>query len=243
MQELISLVDLEGLERRYPRELSSGQCQRVALARALAPRPRLLLLDEPLSALDAKLRESLRRGIRRIQQEVRLATLHVTHDQDEAMAISDRMAVMQAGRIEQIGTPPEIYSRPKSAFVASFIGHANVIAGKITSVGEETLEMDASGIPLRATASKRDIRPGESALLFCKEEKLHIANDGQNTVSARIIIAEYHGETVILHLESLIGPLRLRMPANMATGMATGMQVSVCLPVQECDVFPQRTSS
>ncbi|HDL85073.1 MAG TPA: ABC transporter ATP-binding protein, partial [Candidatus Acetothermia bacterium] len=120
VRELIVLVDLSGLERRYPRELSSGQCQRVALARALAPQPRLLLLDEPLSALDAKLRESLRREIRRIQQEVKLATLHVTHDQDEAMAISDRMAVMHAGRIEQIGTPSEIYSHPESAFVASF---------------------------------------------------------------------------------------------------------------------------
>ncbi|HDL84837.1 MAG TPA: ABC transporter ATP-binding protein, partial [Candidatus Acetothermia bacterium] len=198
---------------------------------------------EPLSALDAKLRESLRREIRRIQQEVKLATLHVTHDQDEAMAISDRMAVMHAGRIEQIGTPSEIYSHPESAFVASFIGHANVIAGTITSVSEERLEMDASGTMLRAAASGRDFHPGEDVLLFCKEEKLRLADDGQKTVSARVIIAEYHGETVIVHLESRIGPLRLRMPAGMASNMSAGMQVSVCLPPEECDVFPQKTLS
>lgn len=240
VREMIGLVDLLGLERRYPRQLSSGQCQRVAVARALAPRPRLLLLDEPLSALDAKLRESLRREIRRIQQEVNLATIHVTHDQDEAMAISDNIAVMHAGRIEQIGTPPEIYSRPKGAFVASFIGRANMIAGTITSVGERLLEMNSTGVRLCATTSDRDFYPGDDALLFCKEEDLRLGEEDVNCVAGKVVLTEYHGETIIVHLESQVGPLRVRLPSRMASNMPVGMQVSVFFPPKACLVFPQK---
>ena len=244
VREMIGLVDLLGLERRYPRQLSSGQCQRVAVARALAPRPSLLLLDEPLSALDAKLRESLRQEIRRIQQEVKLATIHVTHDQDEAMAISDRMAVMQTGRIEQIGTPPEIYSHPKSAFVASFIGCANMIAGTVISVSEGLLEMNASGVRLCAATSDRDFYPGDDVLLFCKEEDLRLGGqDATCVVAAKVILTEYHGETIIVHLEGQIGPLRVRLPAIMASNVPVGMQVSVFFPPQACLVFPQKRNN
>ena len=243
VREMIGLVDLLGLEHRYPRELSSGQCQRVAVARALAPRPRLLLLDEPLSALDAKLRESLRREIRRIQQEVQLATIHVTHDQDEAMAISDNIAVMHIGRIEQVGTPSEIYSHPKSAFVASFIGRANMIAGTIISVGAGLLEMNASGVRFCAATSDRDFYPGDDVLLFCKEEDLRLGEDYANgVVAGKVILTEYHGETIIVHLESQIGSLRVRLPASMASNVPVGMQVSVFFPPQACLVFPQKRS-
>ena len=242
VQELMQMVHLTGLERRYPRELSSGQCQRVALARALAPRPRLLLLDEPLSALDAKLRESLRREIRRIQQQVKLATIHVTHDQDEAMAISDRIAVMNAGKIEQIGTPPEIYSHPKSPFVASFIGHPNVVTGFIISASSETLVIDAGGVVLNAPAPSRDYREGEEVLLFCKEEETRLGNEGSNSVSGKILLTEYHGTTIIIYTESQIGPLRTRLPAEMAWDMPEGMQVSIYLPREACHVFPRKLS-
>ena len=237
VRELIDLVDLAGLERRYPRELSSGQCQRVALARALAPRPRLLLLDEPLSALDAKLRESLRREIRRIQQEVKLATLHVTHDQDEAMAISDRMAVMHAGRIEQIGTASEVYSRPNSAFVASFIGRANVISGTIISLGDGAVEIDASGLLLNVSAAEARFTVGDRVLLFCKQEVLQLGGAGENCVDAEVILTEYHGDTVIVYLKSRIGPLRVRLPATSEQTPSAGMQVSVCLPPDACHLF------
>ncbi len=130
-RELLELVHLAGYERRRVNTLSGGERQRVALARALAPRPRLLLLDEPLSALDAKLRRSLRQEIQAVQRELAVTTVYVTHDQEEALAISDRIAVMRAGRIEQIGSPEEVYRRPASLFVAGFIGQANLIPGTV----------------------------------------------------------------------------------------------------------------
>ena len=239
LREMIGLVDLLGLERRYPRQLSSGQCQRVAVARALAPRPRLLLLDEPLSALDAKLRESLRREIRRIQQEIKLATIHVTHDQDEAMAISDNIAVMHAGRIEQVGTPPEIYSHPKSAFVASFIGRANMIAGTITSAVNGIVDVNANAVSLRGNGTNGKLNVDQKALFFCKEEDMRLGKDGVNCVSGKVILTEYHGETIIVHLESPIGSLRIRIPATKAEDVSAATQITVRFPPEACLVFPQ----
>ncbi|WP_447835976.1 ABC transporter ATP-binding protein [Aeromonas salmonicida] len=128
VQEALSLVELDGFERRYPAELSGGQRQRVALARALVVRPRILLLDEPLSALDARIRRSLRLQIREIQQRLELTTIFVTHDQEEALTMSDRVFLMNKGSIVQSGTPEEIYTQPASEFVASFIGHYNLLA-------------------------------------------------------------------------------------------------------------------
>ncbi|WP_048149985.1 ABC transporter ATP-binding protein [Palaeococcus ferrophilus] len=127
VEEALSLVGLEGFEKRYPEQLSGGQMQRVALARALVIRPRVLLLDEPLSNLDAKIRERLRGEIKRIQRELGLTTIYVTHDQEEAMAISDRIAVMNEGRILQVGKPLELYYRPRDEFVAKFFGTSNIL--------------------------------------------------------------------------------------------------------------------
>ena len=127
VKEVLSLVGLEGFENRYPEQLSGGQQQRVALARALVIRPKLLLLDEPLSNLDAKIRERLRGVVKRIQRELGITTIYVTHDQEEAMAISDRIAVMRNGRIVQIGEPLELYYRPKDEFVATFLGIGNLL--------------------------------------------------------------------------------------------------------------------
>ncbi len=128
--ELLELVHLEGLENRYPRELSGGQQQRVALARALAREPDVLLLDEPLSALDAKIREELRGELKRLQRRLGTTSLYVTHDQEEALALSDRIAVMNEGRIEQVGTPTEVYEHPKSLFVARFVGTSSLLEGE-----------------------------------------------------------------------------------------------------------------
>ena len=128
VKDALALVELTGFERRYPGELSGGQRQRVALARALVVRPRILLLDEPLSALDARIRRSLRLQIREIQQRLELTTIFVTHDQEEALTMSDRVFLMNKGSIVQSGTPEEIYTRPASEFVASFIGHYNLLA-------------------------------------------------------------------------------------------------------------------
>ncbi len=127
--ELLELVHLEGLAHRYPRELSGGQQQRVALARALAREPDVLLLDEPLSALDAKIREELRGELKRLQRRLGTTSLYVTHDQEEALALSDRIAVMHAGKIEQVGTPTEVYEHPKTLFVARFVGSSSLLEG------------------------------------------------------------------------------------------------------------------
>ncbi|MGQ4557085.1 ATP-binding cassette domain-containing protein [Halobellus sp. GM3] len=153
VQSLLDLVDLPGLGDRDPTELSGGQKQRVALARALAPGPELLLLDEPMSALDARLRERLRLQIKEIQSTLGITTLYVTHDQEEALAISDRVAVMNDGRIEQVGTPRDVYRRPATRFVAEFVGDNNVFEGRVTERGP----------PLSAAESEDSAPiPGES---------------------------------------------------------------------------------
>ncbi|GAA0444223.1 ABC transporter ATP-binding protein [Actinoplanes capillaceus] len=143
--EMLDLVGLSGFAKRYPHQLSGGQQQRVALARALAIEPRVLLLDEPLSALDAKVRVQLRDEIRRIQTEVGTTTLFVTHDQEEALAIADRVGVMRAGRLEQLATPSEVYLRPATAFVADFVGLSNRLSG---SVNGDVVEVLGARLPL-----------------------------------------------------------------------------------------------
>jgi putative spermidine/putrescine transport system ATP-binding protein len=141
VEEMLDLIQLPALAKRYPNQISGGQAQRVALARALAPQPTLLLLDEPLSALDALIRRSLRTEIRRIQKQINLTTIYVTHDQEEALSMSDRIVVMSKGQIEQIGTPFEIYNYPATKFVAGFIGTFNMLPATISDVakGEITL--------------------------------------------------------------------------------------------------------
>ena len=170
--EMLRLIGLPGFEKRYPYEMSGGQQQRVALARAIAPRPRMLLLDEPLSALDAKIRVSLREEIRAIQRDLGITTVFVTHDQEEALSISDRIVVMNAGRIEQLGAPHEIYNRPATRFVATFVGHLNNIevtvtdpANKIVTIAGQALTVPSlpAGVALNAS-QVLTIRPEVLAL-------------------------------------------------------------------------------
>ncbi len=171
VRDALDMVGLGPLADRFAHQLSGGQQQRVALARALVTRPRVLLLDEPLSALDAKVRVQLRDEIRRIQQELGITTLFVTHDQEEALAVADRVAVMQAGRIEQIGTPEELYLRPASPFVAGFVGASNRLAGTlhdgwVTISGQEVpaLPGDTSDGPVTAFVRPEDLRIGAEGL-------------------------------------------------------------------------------
>ena len=149
--ELLEIVNLPDKGKRYPYQLSGGQQQRVALARALAFEPQVLLLDEPLSALDAKIRVALRQEIRSIQRQLAITTVYVTHDQEEALSLSDRVVVMSEGRMEQVGTPFEIYNFPTTAFVASFVGTLNVLPGKITDAGKG--ELTIAGQPVRIERS------------------------------------------------------------------------------------------
>ena len=163
--EMLNLIKLPQLGDRYPYQLSGGQQQRVALARALAPKPKLLLLDEPLSALDAKVRVSLREEIRQIQRELGITTVFVTHDQEEALSISDRIVVMYNGRAEQVGQPFEIYNRPATRFVASFVGTLNTMDGTVVDPAAGTVSIDGQTIPTgRALAGKASGAPVTVAL-------------------------------------------------------------------------------
>jgi putative spermidine/putrescine transport system ATP-binding protein len=175
----LELVRLEGLEKRYPRELSGGQRQRVAIARALVVEPELLLLDEPLSNLDAKLRHELRLEIKRLQKEIGVTTIFVTHDQDEALALSDRVVVMNRGQIEQISTPTEIYKHPKNEFVFQFIGKSNTLQGKIVEVpySEKIKILLEKGLEIIVDSSNligedRSYKVGDQVKLCIRPEKL-----------------------------------------------------------------------
>jgi putative spermidine/putrescine transport system ATP-binding protein len=157
VEEMLKLIGLPGFEKRFPYEMSGGQQQRVALARAIAPRPRMLLLDEPLSALDAKIRVSLREEIRAIQLDLGITTVFVTHDQEEALSISDRIVVMHAGNIEQLGAPHEIYNKPATSFVATFVGQLNTLAVTVVDPAAKTVSIDGQvikvpNLPASATA-------------------------------------------------------------------------------------------
>ncbi|MGC8782527.1 MAG: ABC transporter ATP-binding protein, partial [Anaerolineae bacterium] len=166
--QVLELVELTGLENRAPNQLSGGQQQRVALARALVMEPKVLLMDEPLSNLDAKLREQMRTEIRRIQRRLGITSVYVTHDQTEAMTLSDRIVVMNQGRIEQIGRPTEVYRRPRTRFVADFIGRANFIEATVRGQENGTLITDALGAVLRAPAPEGVLRPGDRVTLVVR---------------------------------------------------------------------------
>lgn len=168
--EMLEIVDLTDYAGRYPHELSGGQQQRVALARALVTRPRALLLDEPLSALDAKVRVRLREQIRSIRTELGITTILVTHDQEEALAMSDRVAVMEAGRIAQLGTPEQLYRRPASAFVADFVGLSNQIEGQYSSDG-----VTIPGATLPVIAAPTGAPDGSRVTAFVRPEHVRLA--------------------------------------------------------------------
>ncbi len=202
--ELLELVDLADFEDRDPDALSGGQQQRVALARALAPGPDVLLLDEPMSALDARLRDDLRTQVARIQSNLGIMTIYVTHDQEEALAISDRVAVMHDGRIEQIGRPEDVYRRPRSRFVAEFVGENNVFSG--TAVASETKGS-------RVAVDDHEFRISETTadhVTFCVRPEVLTLGDGENSFSATVETVEFLGEAFRVHLDWDGRPVTLR---------------------------------
>ena len=174
--EMLELVDLAGRDKRRPTEMSGGQQQRVALARALVNHPRALLLDEPLGALDLKLRQTMQLELKRIQREVGITFVYVTHDQGEALTMSDRIAVMNAGRVEQLGTPREVYECPRTRFVADFIGTSNLITAKPTRMGDDKAEVDA-GPDGRIVVALHGSRPDDELCITVRPEKLQVSSE------------------------------------------------------------------
>ncbi|NTW41146.1 MAG: ABC transporter ATP-binding protein [Cellulomonadaceae bacterium] len=177
--EALDLVELRHLADRRPAQLSGGQQQRVALARAIVNNPALLLLDEPLGALDLKLRRQMQVELKRIQIEVGLTFVHVTHDQEEAMTMADTVAVMNAGRIEQMGSPADLYELPRTAFVANFLGQSNLLAGTVVEHGTSTLGVDVQGSRVRVPTD-RAVSTSGSVLVGVRPEKLHLVRDGED---------------------------------------------------------------
>ncbi len=178
VRKVLELTELMGLENRPPNALSGGQQQRVALARALVMEPKVLLMDEPLSNLDAKLREVMRIEIRRIQQTLGITSVYVTHDQVEAMTLSDQVVVMNQGRIEQIGSPPEIYRRPQTAFVADFIGTTNFVEGTVKGIDGETVVVDVWGQTLAAPKPDGPINEGQTVKMVLRPEAIEVVEQG-----------------------------------------------------------------
>lgn len=200
ISQMLALTGLEGLENRAPNQLSGGQQQRVALARALVMEPKVLLMDEPLSNLDAKLRESMRTEIRRIQRTLGITSLYVTHDQAEAMTLSDRIVVMNKGRVEQVGTPFDIYQRPATRFVANFIGRANVLSGTIIGREGPHVLVRLMGLPLTVPAPATPLSTGTSAAVLVRPETVRLHAEA-NGVSGTVRRTTYLGPAVEYDVE------------------------------------------
>jgi putative spermidine/putrescine transport system ATP-binding protein len=242
--EALSLVRLPQLADRYPKELSGGQQQRIALARAIVIEPDVLLLDEPLSALDANLREDMRVELKRIQDRIEVTTVFVTHDQSEALAMSDRIVVMSAGRVEQTGAPEEVYNTPESEFVARFLGASNILDAHVRGVDGSEVELEAPGfgaleIPrARAPAVER----AGPAKLVIRAEKLQLAVpdaplNGAVAVEGRVDAVDYQGQAARYFLT--VGDQQFQV-INMIDErpFAEGARVSVRLRPRDCAALP-----
>jgi putative spermidine/putrescine transport system ATP-binding protein len=198
VEEMLKLIKLPALGQRYPYQLSGGQQQRVALARALAIKPQVLLLDEPLSALDAKIRVALREEIRSVQRSLGITTIYVTHDQEEALSMSDRIVVMNEGRIEQIGTPFEIYNFPRTRFVASFVGTLNILRGRVVDPVRGRIAVD--GQEIHTARGIADAQAGEIRSVALRPEAVSVQSDGANSLHGTIEEVSFLGAVVRIRL-------------------------------------------
>ena len=206
--EMLDLIKLPKLADRYPYQMSGGQQQRVALARAIATKPQILLLDEPLSALDAKIRVSLRDDIRALQRELGITTIYVTHDQEEALSMSDRIVVMSEGRMEQVGTPFEIYNRPKTRFVASFVGHLNLLQGTVADAAHGRLRVE--GQDLTTAAPLGGAPHGSAVTLALRPEAIQLSG-GVAGNRLQGIISDVNFLGAIVRIRVAVGEQRLSL--------------------------------
>jgi putative spermidine/putrescine transport system ATP-binding protein len=238
--ELLNLIGLEGFERRYPMQLSGGQQQRVALARALAVRPKVLLLDEPLSALDAKIRLSLRQEIRAIQRRLEITTIYVTHDQEEALSLSDRIVVMNRGQMEQVGNPFEIYNFPRTAFVAAFVGTLNNLSARVIDgvsgrvrVGEQEIRL---GTSLGAAA------PDSPVVVTLRPERITLngaAGPNVNTLVGTVEEVSFLGAIVRVRVRVADAPVHFDLFNNPHLEPPQhGETVTLFFPPEACMVLP-----
>jgi len=237
----LELVKLEGFEYRYPLQLSGGQQQRVALARALVVEPRVLLLDEPLSNLDAKLRVEMREEIKKIQKKLGITAIYVTHDQVEAMSISDRIAIMNKGRIEQIGSPSEVYFKPRNVFVADFLGRSNILYGEIAGRDGEYYLVQIDGLNgyLKGVSTSRDL-PRKVAVVIRPEivkipgDETSISDD--NIVEARVELVMFQGEKIEARVRT--GEIGLVAYLPNTYHVTPGMNLKLIIPKDNVIIVP-----
>ena len=235
VSEILATTRLADLASRYPGELSGGQQQRVALARALIVDPETLLLDEPLSNLDANLREEMRFEVRRLHDEYRYTTVYVTHDQSEAMTTADLIAVMNAGKIEQLGTPEDIYARPRSAFVARFIGSSNVVKGKALDAGH----IAVAGVPVSCTGA--GLAAGKDAAISIRQHEIRIdtaepAGERHNVLPAVVARNVFLGSSRDYVVEIGDG-MQVRVITSPEENITRGSKVWLRLPAERCRVL------
>ncbi len=224
----LETVGLKGFGARLPSEMSGGQQQRVAVARALVLEPEVLLFDEPLSNLDARLRRSMREEIRALQQRLGLTVVYVTHDQSEALAVSDRIVVMRNAEIAQAGTPQELYSQPNSVFVATFMGEANRVSGRIDSVTGDRAQVTLGGLALDLPARGLPLGPVD---IVIRPEAVRVAAAGPGTLPARVARATYMGSHAECHFVTEVGEIFVIAPRSAAS-LRPGAEVGLSLDAE-----------
>jgi ABC-type Fe3+/spermidine/putrescine transport system ATPase subunit len=253
VSELLELVNLPGVEDRYPYELSGGQQQRVAVARALVTEPRVVLLDEPLSSLDAGLRENMRTELMQLFHRLRITSINVTHDQDEAMSMSDRIMVLRDGKVQQIGTPTDLYLHPANIFVASFMGRANMFSGEIVKTDAETVLLRLEESILNESAEKRHVMLGlfnanagnrlnGKARLMCRPEAIRVYQQGRQFEHSNVLEGKVsHTSFVGGQWRTLIALNELHAPVLAFPEFQPQIEQHVWLefPPERCQILPE----
>src|SRR5688572_5827502 len=233
---ILELVNLAGLEQRYPSQLSGGQQQRVALARSLVVEPSILLLDEPLSNLDAKLRERMRWELKALQRRTEITFVYVTHDQSEAMALSDRIAVMHQGELMQLGAPREVYTRPANKTVADFMGLVNLLPGRVVrAAGDDSLVAVGGGAPI-GLALPPGAAVGQAVHVAVRPESVTLTAPGSAELAGEVADVTFLGNLVDCHV-TLADGTRLRVQAGAGDTLAAGQKVGVRFDHQAATVF------
>lgn len=240
---VLDLVHLAGYESRYPNELSGGQQQRVALARSLVVEPSILLLDEPLSNLDAKLRERMRSELKQLQRRTGITFIYVTHDQSEALALSDHIAVMHQGRLQQYGTPREVYRQPLNRVVADFMGLVNLVPAQLCRDADGSVRLDAGGLQVAVTSSPT-LRAGDRVELAIRPESIHLAAmDAATAPGTRVRIEEVNYLGNLTEYIVRAGEIRLRVQAGPDAQFAPGSDALLSIDAEQCKIFANRDAA
>ena len=240
VNDMLEIIHMGEFAKRYPHQLSGGQQQRVALARALAIQPQVLLLDEPLSALDAKIRLSLRQEIRSIQRQLGITTVYVTHDQEEALSISDRIVVMNKGRMEQVGTPLAIYNAPQTRFVASFVGTLNLLSAQVVDGGQAQVKLDGQQIVL---PQKVDASPGKTVAVAIRPEAISVEGSSESSINrlrGEVTSVSFLGSVVRVYVRLQEQSVNFDMfnspnlvPPKLGETVTLGFKPEACMVLQE----------